>query len=139
MGFFKFFKKKDEPITISDLTKQMRAEGMTDVEIEKILLKDLHEGGQIFGDFRKQMNATVKGGIENVGQSEVRESFLNVELWDWVGIVDGKICPDCLERHKTKAKTWEDWEEIGLPESGATSCGKECRCILVPEGDLEKD
>lgn len=128
-----------QTLTLKQVIRRMKTSGMADMEIEKMLFRDLHEGGQIFGDFRKQAKATVKGGLENAGRNEIRQSFLDVKLWDWLGIVDGKICDDCLSRHNMSAQTWEQWEAIGLPGSGATMCGQNCRCILIPSDSVEKE
>lgn len=128
-----------QTLTLKQVIRKAKTSGMADIEIEKMLFRDLREGGQIFGDFRKQMKATVKGGLESVGRNEIRQSYLDVQLWDWLGIVDGKICDDCLQRHHMPAMSWEKWEAIGLPGSGATICGQNCRCILVPSGSIKKE
>lgn len=130
---------KKQTLTLSQIIRKMKISGMADGEIEKVLLNDLIEGGQIFGDFRKQMKATVKGGIEDAGQGAIHEAFIDVEPWDWLGIVDKSICADCLARHNMPAQSWDKWKAIGLPRAGATICGKNCRCDLVPAGAIEKE
>ena len=126
-------------LTLEQIVRRMRAMGMADKEIESTLLKDLHEGGQIFGDFRKALKATVKAGIEDAGQAGIRETVGETELWDWLGIADTRICDECLRRHNMEAKEWDDWRKMGLPRTGATPCGQNCRCDLVPAGRIEKD
>lgn len=128
-----------QTLTLRQVIRKMKTSGMVDTEIEKILFKDLHEGGQIFGDFRKQLKATVKNGLEDTGRNEVRQSYLDVKLWDWVGIADGKICDDCLSRNNMSAMSWEDWQAIGLPGTGATVCDRNCRCVLTPAESIQKE
>ena len=128
-----------QTLTLKQVIRKAKVSGMADIEIERMLLRDLREGGQLFGNFRKQMKSTVKSGIEDSGRQEVRQSFLDVKLWSWLAIVDGKICPDCLDRHGWTAMTWEEWEAVGLPDSGNTICGQNCRCILTPAGSVKKE
>lgn len=54
------------------------------------------------------------------------------DLWYWLTIGDGKVCPDCIERGDTQPQPWDDWMDQGLPREGATQCGFNCRCQLVP-------
>lgn len=130
---------KKQTLTLSQFIRKMKTTGMADNEIERLLINDLTEGGQIFGEFRKQLKATVKGGIEDSGRGAIHEAFEGVKNWDWLGIVDKSICDDCLARHNMPAMKWEDWQKIGLPGVGATPCGKNCRCVLVPVGIIEKE
>ena len=45
-------------------------------------------------------------------------------------------CPDCKDRHN-RVKTWDEWEEEGLPRTGATVCMQYCHCVLIPEKFIE--
>jgi hypothetical protein len=60
--------------------------------------------------------------------------------WTWI-VESGKPCPDCGPRAGVK-KTWAEWESVGLPQSGFSVCGKNCKCSLVedttglPQGHL---
>jgi hypothetical protein len=126
-----------EVLTLSQVIKRMKASGMDKSEIANVLLNDLHGGGQLFGDFRKQLKATVKHGIEEHARKEV-ENNLDADMWDWLGIVDGSICHECLRRHNLPPHDWDYWVKIGLPGTGATPCDKNCRCVLMPTGNIEK-
>ena len=129
-----------QTLTLEQLINKMKLSGMSIAEIKSVLLTDLTEGGQIFGDFRKQFKATVKGGLEDTARGAVKNIIGDdVELWDWLGITDGKICPVCLKRHNMEPMKYEKWQTIGLPGSGVTLCGKNCRCVLVPAGAIQKD
>ena len=128
-----------QALTMGQIIAKMKASGMTIGAIEKNLINDLVSGGQIFGDFRKAIKATVKGGMEDVARGALYETFQDAEKWDWLGITDGKICPTCLTRHNMPARSYKEWQAIGLPGSGATLCGKNDRCVLVPAGAIEKE
>lgn len=126
-----------QTLTLKEIIARFKRSGIADNEIKNILLKDLREGGQLFGDFRKGFKATIKQGIEEHARKEVEQ--LDSDLWDWLGIVDGSICPDCLDRHNMPAEKFEYWESIGLPGAGATVCDKNCRCVLVPANSVIKE
>ena len=103
-----------------------------------VLIRDLQEGGQIFGEFRKNFKSNIRYGIEESARGEVIDMFPEIKLWDWLGISDGKICPTCLRNHGSGAKTYEEWQRIGLPGAGATECQENCRCTLTPAGSVQK-
>lgn len=47
-------------------------------------------------------------------------------VWTTAG---GRSCPDCSDR-SGQVETMEGWETIGLPSSGFSVCGTNCRCTL---------
>jgi len=131
---------KKQVLTLENVIRRMKQSGMAEEEIKNILLTDLQEGGVIFGDFRKAFKATVKNGIEDSARKEIEQKFkTEVELFDCLGIVDGSICSGCLDRHNEPPNTWQYWERRGLPGAGATPCDKNCRCIVLPTGEIEKE
>jgi len=123
-------------LTIEQFIKSKLAGGMGKKEVLELLRRDLFEGGQLFGDFRKNIKATQRNGIENFARIPLLED--STGLFDWVGVGDNKICDDCLERNNMEPRTFQEWAAIGLPGEGATVCGKNCRCILMPADTLEK-
>lgn len=55
--------------------------------------------------------------------------------WDqqhyiWISVGEG-VCPSCFSLHGTVA-AMDQWESIGRPRDGATYCGENCRCKMVP-------
>lgn len=125
-------------LTLEQFIARLKARGTSIDEIRAILFRDLEEGGPIFGDFRKHFKSGVKYGIEEAAQTELFQAFQDAELWDWVGIADGRLCPDCLVRHNTPSKPRSYWESIGLPRQGSTICQENCRCDLIPVGLIDK-
>ena len=123
-------------LTIQQVIRQMRAAGTDLAEIERVLITDLREGGQIFGDFRKNFKSQMRYGLEQSARGEVFAAHAGAELWDWVEINDGKLCEDCSERGRMGSKPLDFWRSIGLPGSGTTICQEDCRCGLAPAGSL---
>ena len=117
--------------------RKLRAAGISDREIGRILASDLEHGGRIFGGFRNNVKRGVVSGImqgSRFGQDEV---YGNSVSFRWVSVGSSKICVDCQDRIGQIA-TWEQWESLGLPATGFSVCKEFCYCQLVPE-DIEID
>jgi len=133
-----------QALTLSEVITRMSKSGMSKEAIKEALIRDLHEGGQLFGDFRKQFKANMKWGLEETARKEFEKGLDKVNgMWEWLGIADSKICPDCSERNAMSPKLWQEWEAMGLPGGGSTICGSNCRCrmaiaesISKPEGGI---
>ena len=123
-------------LTIQEFIRTRLASGMSKEQIREILQRDLIQGGQLFGDFRKNVKSIQRNASEDFARAPLIEG--RDENFDWVGIGDSKICDDCLERNNMPPKPFGEWAAIGLPGEGATACNKNCRCILLPVGSLEK-
>lgn len=54
----------------------------------------------------------------------------------WRTAQDNRVCDDCGGRHGVGGKTIDEWSVQGLPGSGWSVCGGNCRCELIPEGVL---
>lgn len=116
-------------ITLEEYISARLSQGATVDIIEQDLLTDLEEGGRIFGEFKNSLQPTFAGST-----SRFRDVGLMAETgvsatYRWCAVLVN-TCPDCIERHN-QVKTWEEWEEEGLPRSGATVCGQNCKCILA--------
>lgn len=125
-----FYKPKNLEELIADRVKQ----GESLEKIRGDLLRDLAEGGKIFGDFRKAIEPTFPNSKNRFKDNGEFEEWIskNEEDRDYVwSAVLINTCPDCLERHG-KNKTMKEWSELGLPRSGKTQCKKECKCVLSP-------
>lgn len=123
-------KDSRKTISLDEYIKHRLNQGETKENIQKELLKDLKEGGQIFGDFRKAIKATPNCIIHNFKYSEQWTKDIAVKKYRWVSVLDNDTCSDCLERH-AQDKSMEEWEKEGLPRAGFTACKQNCRCILV--------
>ena len=123
-------KAKKTAITIEEYITTRLLQGASRESIRQVLLDDLKTGGRIFGEFRNGIKATANGTIHRF-RDNAEFSELGLDLkYRWAAVLV-KTCPDCLERHG-KVKTWEEWEEEGLPRTGQTVCKEWCRCMLIP-------
>jgi hypothetical protein len=121
-------------LSIQELVTTMKTAGMADTAIRQTLLNDLNTGGPLFGSFRNKLKNTVKNGVEASSNGSANGKFTKagVSQFQWVSVGDGKVCPDCEERHGTTG-TMEYFETIGLPASGFSVCATNCRCQLLPQ------
>ena len=111
--------------------RKLRAAGIADNEIGRILTADLTNGGRIFGGFRNTLKRGVVSGImqsHRVGQDNIYGDSIKMK---WVSVGSPNICPDCQKRIG-KIETWEVWETLGLPASGFSVCKEFCYCQLIP-------
>jgi hypothetical protein len=111
--------------------RKLRASGIEDGEIGRILANDLESNGRIFGRFRNSVKRGIVSGImqsHRVGQDRIYGDRLKMK---WVSVGSPNICPDC-EKRIGRIETWEVWESIGLPASGFSVCKGFCYCQLIP-------
>lgn len=124
-------KTRRTAISIEEYIGTRALSGVPIEEIKKELLDDLENGGRIFREFRNAIKATAHGNMMRIRDvSQFSNQGLDVK-YQWVAVLIN-TCDDCLERHG-EAKSYADWEEEGLPRTGHTVCGDNCRCILIPD------
>ena len=121
------------------ITMQKRS-GVAESVIRNNLLTDLREGGQIFGGFRSAFKTTVFNDLKEADNEVSHKAFQEVraELYDWFLDPASNTCPDCQMRSEMRARTWNEWEAIGLPQAGTTICGEKCNCRLNATGIFTK-
>jgi len=128
-----------QSLSLEEIIMRMSASGMSKGIIKEALIRDLQEGGQIFGDFRKQFKTTMKWGVEETARKESLDGLdVNATKWEWLGISDKSMCDDCRRRNDSGIKDWAEWEEEGLPGGGSTICGANCRCRMVIAESVDK-
>ena len=74
-------------LTINEFIRTRRLAGMTDDEIRRILTRDLTEGGQLFGDFRKNIKSTQRNASEDFARAPLIEARKDDQLFDWILVV----------------------------------------------------
>jgi hypothetical protein len=114
----------------------MAASGMDEQAIIKALMNDLSSGGPIFGTLASQYVAAAGSFVDSLAQGAIFASQPSDTRWTWITTSSGP-CHDCLDRHN-ETKSYDEWEELGLPGAGATECGFHCLCVLVPESAVDK-
>ena len=116
-------------LTLEEYIQMRQSQGATLEVIRADLLTDLEEGGRIFGEFKNALKPTFFGStrrFRDVGT--LAETGISAK-YRWVAVLVN-TCEDCLDRHN-QVKKWAEWEDEGLPRSGATVCGQHCHCLLV--------
>lgn len=122
-------------ITLDEYVQVRLTQGATKAVIEMDLLRDLEEGGRIFGEFRNSIRATAIGSAHRTRDAAEFDELGVIEDYRWVAVLIN-TCKDCLARH-AKIKSWEEWELEGLPRTGATVCKEHCKCMLIPAENTE--
>lgn len=116
-------------LTLEEYIQMRQSQGARLSVIRADLLKDLQEGGRIFGEFKNALKPTFAGSTNRFRDIGTLAETGISSKYRWVAVLVN-TCPDCLDRHN-QVKPWADWEEEGLPRSGATVCGQNCKCVLI--------
>ena len=109
----------------------LRGAGLADAAILNTLAGDLNTHGRIFGEFRNLIKSSIVLGVMQgfrVGQDNIYGDQLEFK---WISVGSPKICPDC-EVRIGQIKTWDEWQELGVPASGFSGCKENCYCQLIP-------
>ncbi len=109
----------------------LRGAGLSDAAIVRTLDADLSTNGRIFGELRNNVKRAIVLGIMQgfrVGQDNIYGDSLKFK---WVSVGSPRICKDC-EARVGSIKTWDEWQELGVPASGFSVCKEYCYCQLVP-------
>lgn len=102
------------------------------IAIRKLLDKHLKEAeGRFIVERQKELR---KKELEEKHGKEAAKKAIERQLWIWISVGDGNVCPQCKERHGQK-RTIKEWTKLGLPRTGATYCKQYCRCRLNAYGD----
>lgn len=117
-------------LILEEYIQMRQTQGASLASIRADLLKDLEEGGRIFGEFLNALKPTFFGSLSRFRDVGALAEMGISQKYRWVAVLVN-TCPDCLERHG-QVKDWSGWEEEGLPRAGATVCGQNCKCVLLP-------
>jgi hypothetical protein len=119
--------------------------GMTVEEITAKLLADLESGGQIFAGLLAETDrawASLDSGLQAANRA-FRRAGPGADAdpdMEWVAIVDGATCPECLVLHGM-VKRLSEWIELGMPGEQDSSCNlgevPHCRCAVVPANSVD--
>jgi hypothetical protein len=117
----------------SDVTAKitlMRAQGIADAEIFARLSASLNDGMDMFGSFKGKLEKLTDELTSNAAQT-TSNNYDPEEVLVWVLDPEAiEHCGDCLRNADSEAKTWAEWEAIGIPGMGNTECGNYCKCTL---------
>jgi hypothetical protein len=118
----------------STVVKSMAAAGMGKEQILAKMTEDFFGNGPLFGAMNQSARANIGKIIDNFAQGGIISKYPQEKLWTWIA-TSGNPCPDCIERHGI-TKTYQEWQEDGVPRSGVTVCTSNCLCILVPSDSV---
>lgn len=117
--------------SLKEIVDRLRLQGMSDRTILRTLEADLQEGGRIFGEFRRAVQATTSGTLGRISTDAYLDEFGTDIQFTWIAALVN-TCQDCLPRHG-RVKGFDEWEKEGLPRTGWSVCRDNCQCVLVPE------
>ena len=117
--------------SVKELVQKLRLSGMDDAAIKSNLNKDLLEGGRIFGEFRRAVQASTEGTIGKISTDAYLAEFGVDIQYTWIAALVN-TCEDCLPRHG-EVKSFDQWEAEGLPRTGWSVCRENCQCVLIPQ------
>lgn len=131
------YKAARTSLTLQEFIDSQLSQGASADSIKKLLIKDLEQGGRIFGEFRSSIKSSARGSINRVRDNASYAEYGIDRKYRWVAILVN-TCPDCIANHG-RVLHWDEWEvsEFGLPRSGGTVCRENCRCVLVIEEATE--
>ena len=112
----------------------MIAGGMSEDAALVVLAEDLKTGGVTFGTYRNRVKRLAVNAVRGATNEAIFNAYDDAGLNNmrWV-TVSGNPCPQCSDR-QGEINTFDFWENVGLPKSGFSVCGDNCRCILIPVG-----
>jgi len=116
-------------ITLEAYVESRLLQGASAESIREALLTDLNEGGRMFSEFRRSIRSTAVGSVNRVSDAGLYSEWGVDREYRWSAVLIN-TCDDCLSRHGI-AKTWDEWESLGLPRSGSTICRSNCHCQLL--------
>jgi hypothetical protein len=81
-------------------------------------------------DLIRVFKESIVSGAQS-GRGDVQKQGGASALYRWQ-VESAKPCPDCIARNG-QIETYAYWEAVGLPQTGTTICGKNCKCVIVEE------
>ena len=97
---------------------------------------------QLYGQIKRVNNSLLRrmtGKAINQFQQEktraLHKDKLSKRIWVWVTAFKNS-CESCIRRHNV-VKSWNEWENAGMPKSDALICDGNCNCQLHMRPDIE--
>jgi hypothetical protein len=125
-------------ITATEITlyvENLLALGATEETIQILLMRDLSEGGQLFGAMRNRMKNNTRDAIGMAGRTASFKYYESkgVKEYKWITVNGSNACPDCKDRSGRRG-TMDYFLAIGEPQSGWSVCSTHCQCQLEHVG-----
>lgn len=121
-------------LTFEMLVRDLRTAGMSDIQIRTRLLNDFVDANpRFFGQFKNEVRDLITSAQGRAYQQGVVEDVAGTGvMMRWTTESDENVCDDC-EARAGDVRSMLEWEAIGLPKSGFSVCGTNCRCELTEE------
>lgn len=105
----------------------------TDPEVVKqILLDDIKNNTGEFKKLSGTLNSVIDEGINKVSNFSSQEPIRVLSnRFKWIYEPGVEHCQTCIDRNND-VRSYEEWEDIGLPGAGTTVCKIYCKCTLWP-------
>ena len=122
----------DYLVSVQAKARDMIARGIDPDTVRAMLLSDIQNNT---GDF-KQLTGNLGWQIDKaLGQTASDMSNQVVKglsnQFEWVWEPNAEHCETCDVRNG-QIKSYDDWEQLGLPGAGTTKCTIYCQCTLIP-------
>lgn len=116
----------------SYITLQSRT--ITGAELESLITSESTTVKAEIDAMKRFILQGIRESVTQSAQTSLETSLVKAspedQLYDWEA--EPKACPDCSQRASQGAFTMAYWLGVGTPRTGATICGRKCRCRLVP-------
>jgi len=123
-------------LTIDEFIQVNREGGVGDEAIRGLLFEDLRIGGRIFGEFLNAMKTDIRGRMGQLADEVFLVKQGTAQKKKWITVSDNP-CPDCLPRHN-ETDSDRNWELRGKPRTGWSVCRTNCKCKLIPVGQIAR-
>jgi len=120
---------------------QMRIDGFIDVASLTLSPEEIAGIVETTGVIRVELeameNALIKAFKQSIvsasqsGRGDAQREKGPTVFYTWQ-VESARPCPDCISR-SGQTETYAYWEAVGLPQTGTTICGTNCKCVLVEE------
>ena len=126
-------------VTGKALERQTRIDSF--LSVQSLTLSEMEIAGLLTetGSIRIELDAMIRDAIRLYEQQIVAGAQTGLadqqrkegaeKEWTWQ-VESGRPCPDCNARDG-ETHSYEYWESVGLPQSGTTICGANCKCVLI--------
>jgi hypothetical protein len=119
------------------IIEQGRQNGQSSEGILQNIRNQIKPGGRLYSQVEgaiKRSHSAFVYQSSGYGQESVRQKTVTPDTkMKWV-INSFNTCPDCLVRNGL-VKTYREWLALGMPKSGFSVCGNNCKCDLIPIGN----
>jgi hypothetical protein len=121
-------------LSIEDSIKRLYDGGMSKEDILSFIFDTETGRSQFITPISNAFGDVVSTNLQQIRHATrdavYKENLPVGQLYQWTLVKDNN-CEDCIARANEDPKTMEEWELVGVPQSGATICNEYCGCELT--------